>query len=58
MALDGTVRRRFPGELFFQQLVSEISAGSLDRAMAMLDDEPATVQIIVRAIAGPPSGIW
>jgi len=33
------------GDLFFQQVVSEISAGSLDRAMAMLDDEGGSVQI-------------
>ncbi|MEZ5276717.1 MAG: tetratricopeptide repeat protein [Opitutaceae bacterium] len=33
------------GELFFQQLVSEISAGSLDRATAMLDD-PANISVI------------
>lgn len=33
------------GNLYFQQVVSEISAGSLDRAMAMLDDEDGAVQI-------------
>jgi tetratricopeptide (TPR) repeat protein len=33
------------GDLYFQQVVSEISAGSLDRAMAMLDDKEGTVPI-------------
>jgi tetratricopeptide (TPR) repeat protein len=33
------------GDLFFQQVVSEISAGSLDRAMAMLDDEESIAPV-------------
>jgi tetratricopeptide (TPR) repeat protein len=33
------------GDLFFQQVVSEISAGSLDRAMAMLDGEEGIARI-------------
>jgi tetratricopeptide (TPR) repeat protein len=33
------------GDLFFQQVVSEISAGSLDRAMTMLNDENGVAQI-------------
>jgi len=32
-----------PGDLYFQQVVSEIRAGSLDRAMAMLDDAEAQI---------------